>query len=539
MLNQLLLVPLLFGQPTPNQNLIDSYNNAPPFNPSYDDFGSLSEDFNGPPINGKSVTATKGTQIKDLLTLGDIKQSGVGEYTFGQILGESGTSLEGLTLEDFPLLANTTLEQAADATNNDPDFLNNVLLDNNTVQEAIKAGDGDKTLAQKLGVEKPLKDIAKVQDAVIEKLNKWESEAIGAIPGLSAIPLARYPAQLANTSLAAISLFAKADIILDKAEKGIDNTVTGSEKEKTKFNTPCIFTRQQVCGHIELLDFVSVGLKGTRWINGKHQKVRGGHGVLGEVFDNKEPTGRLPFGPGSPFKLVLTETTEVDSSSKERGTFSAYFRFCEFLAGCTPYVIGPFPLYSVSTEGVIWMGVNPTQFGEIPIGFDPAVSSPPGQGTGPGLYSPVGSGPKGTGKKGECAQKSGKSIQYEWPAQGVITSFFGPRVPPCPRCSGWHGGLDVGAPYGTPIIAGEGGTIEFAGNAGGLGNAVYLRVECTGHLLIYGHNQRNNVKAGDKVRRGQQIAEMGSTGYSTGPHSHFTVKIGNDPVDPLYFLPSR
>ncbi|WP_299491588.1 M23 family metallopeptidase [Acaryochloris sp. IP29b_bin.137] len=528
MLQSLILAPLLFGQHFGTDAGLQ-------YNPSFADFGAITESGSIQSAYGfPGVSWTAGTRPEDIITLGSIQQTGVGEFTFGQILNESGINLDGLILKDFPLLANSTLEQAADATNNDPDFLDNVLIDGNTVGEAISQGEGTKTLAQKLGIEKPLQDIQKVQDAVINKLNQWESQAIGAIPGLSAVPFARYPAQLANTSLAAISLFAKADLILDRAEKGVDNTVTGSDKEKTKFNTPCPFARQQACGHVELKDFVSTNMAGKRWINGKHQKVRGGSGVLGAIFGNKEPTGRLPFGPGSPFKLVLTKTDE----STDKASFSAYFQLCEFLAGCTGYNIGPFPLYSVGIDGVIWMGVNPTDFGKVPFGFDPSVVGPPGSSTGvPPLYSPVGSNSGGIGDPGKCADANRSRPTYLWPAKGLFTSGFGQRSSPGGIGSSWHAGVDVAAPIGTSIIAGEGGEIIYSARRGGYGYTVMLRVECTGHVLLYGHNSRLLVRPGQPVKKGQVIALMGSTGISTGPHSHFEVRIGGEPVNPIHYLP--
>lgn len=506
------------------------------YSPSFADFGAITQSggLNGV-YGGRSLEWNVGDRPEDLLTLGDIDQLGVGDLTLQDISDRTGIDISTLTLEDYPLLADSSLEDVSDAVGNDSAFLDTLLVsENKTVGEAISDGDGKKTLAETLGIDKPLKDIAKVQDAVIKKLTEYKNAAISEIPGLPQLPFAQYPAQLANQSLAAISFFAKADLILDKAEQGIDNTITGSEKEKTGFQTPC--PPFSPCGHVELKDSVSVNMAGKRWINGKHQKVRGGSGALGAIFENKEPTGRLPFGPGSPFKLVLTGTNELT----DKASFSAYFKYETLLAGSTGYNIGPFPLYTAGINGSIWLGVNPAQFGQIPIGFDPAV----GQGTDlsntsgrPGLYSPVGSGPKGVGKKGECASKNkGGRIKYLYPAKGVTTSLFGWRGPPCLGCSSFHNGLDVAAPVGTPIIAGEGGTVIFSGWANGLGNAVFIQVQCTGHVLGYGHNNRNNVKVGNKVKKGQQIAEMGSTGLSTGPHSHFIVEVNGNPVDPLNFL---
>ncbi len=123
---------------------------------------------------------------------------------------------------------------------------------------------------------------------------------------------------------------------------------------------------------------------------------------------------------------------------------------------------------------------------------------------------------------------------YIWPTQGTITSGYGRR---------WgrmHRGIDVAGPVGTPIVAAGAGVIEQAGwNSGGYGNIVEIR-HPDGSMTRYAHNNRLNVSAGQNVRQGQQIAEMGSTGYSTGPHLHFEVHpSGQGAVNPVAYLPSR
>lgn len=123
---------------------------------------------------------------------------------------------------------------------------------------------------------------------------------------------------------------------------------------------------------------------------------------------------------------------------------------------------------------------------------------------------------------------------YIWPTQGTITSGYGRR---------WgrmHRGIDVAGPVGTPVVAAGAGVIEQAGwNSGGYGNLVEIR-HPDGSMTRYAHNNRLNVSAGQNVRQGQQIAEMGSTGYSTGPHLHFEVHPnGQGAVNPVAYLPSR
>ena len=123
---------------------------------------------------------------------------------------------------------------------------------------------------------------------------------------------------------------------------------------------------------------------------------------------------------------------------------------------------------------------------------------------------------------------------YIWPARGVLTSGFGPR---------WgrmHQGIDIAGPVGTPVVAAAAGTVIFAGwNSGGYGNLVKIWHD-NGSITYYAHNSRILVRENQQVEQGQLIAEMGSTGFSTGPHVHFEIrKRGQGPVNPLAFLPAR
>lgn len=129
---------------------------------------------------------------------------------------------------------------------------------------------------------------------------------------------------------------------------------------------------------------------------------------------------------------------------------------------------------------------------------------------------------------------TGRFNGYLWPARGVLTSGYGWR---------WgrmHRGIDIAAPVGTPIYAAAPGVIEFSGwNSGGYGNMVDIR-HPDGSKTRYAHNSRNLVRVGQQVQQGQQIAEMGSTGYSTGPHVHFEVHLPErGTVNPIAYLPQE
>jgi len=115
------------------------------------------------------------------------------------------------------------------------------------------------------------------------------------------------------------------------------------------------------------------------------------------------------------------------------------------------------------------------------------------------------------------------------PSAGTLTSRFGPR---------WgrmHNGVDLAAPVGTPIRAADGGRVIFSGWDGGFGNVIRIDHE-NGYVTVYAHNSANLVRVGERVAQGQHIANMGSTGNSTGSHLHFEIRRNGSPVDPWPFI---
>jgi len=111
----------------------------------------------------------------------------------------------------------------------------------------------------------------------------------------------------------------------------------------------------------------------------------------------------------------------------------------------------------------------------------------------------------------------------ELPVSGVITSSEGWRLDPINGGTRYHAGSDIAAPAGTPIRAVASGRVIQSGIKGSYGNAVVIETQ-DGRTMLYAHNSRNLVQAGDLVSRGETIAEVGSTGRATGPHVHFEVK---------------
>lgn len=121
--------------------------------------------------------------------------------------------------------------------------------------------------------------------------------------------------------------------------------------------------------------------------------------------------------------------------------------------------------------------------------------------------------------------------EYVRPGVGVLTSGFKFR---------WgrlHPGIDLAGPYGSPIRAVTAGQIIFAGWESGYGNFVQIRHD-DGVVSCYGHMSRILISGG-RVTAGEQIGEEGSTGFSTGPHLHFEIRISDVPIDPIPWLASH
>jgi len=126
------------------------------------------------------------------------------------------------------------------------------------------------------------------------------------------------------------------------------------------------------------------------------------------------------------------------------------------------------------------------------------------------------------------------------PVAGPITAPFGWRIHPITGKRQLHKGIDIGAPMGAPILASADGVVNDTGwDDGGYGNFVELK-HADGSLTLYGHASRVVVIKGQQVTQGQLIAEVGSTGRSTGPHLHFEIQPdGKQAADPMAFLPSN
>ncbi len=121
--------------------------------------------------------------------------------------------------------------------------------------------------------------------------------------------------------------------------------------------------------------------------------------------------------------------------------------------------------------------------------------------------------------------------KLEWPVDGILTTRFGVRG------SRKHDGIDISAPEGTRVAAATEGVVLYSGDGQrGYGNLIIIK-HAENMVTIYAHNKENLVKEGERVTRGQLIANVGQTGRADGPHLHFEVRQKDRPKNPLFYLP--
>lgn len=130
----------------------------------------------------------------------------------------------------------------------------------------------------------------------------------------------------------------------------------------------------------------------------------------------------------------------------------------------------------------------------------------------------------------ERVMPSGRPVQDGW-----LSSRYGKRNDPFTGKQDFHQGLDFAGKKGSEVVAVGDGVVSWAGKRSGYGYLVEV-THGNGYVTRYGHNEKNLVKVGDTVKKGQQIALMGSTGRSTGPHVHFEVLRNGKTVNPAKYI---
>ncbi len=125
--------------------------------------------------------------------------------------------------------------------------------------------------------------------------------------------------------------------------------------------------------------------------------------------------------------------------------------------------------------------------------------------------------------------------RLQWPTAGKLISGFGNRRHPIFGGTRFHSGVDLAAPSGTPIIAADGGEVLQASYSGGYGYSILI-YHGGGFATFYAHMSSFAVGQGQMVKRGQVIGYVGTTGWTTGPHLHFEVRINGAAQNPMGYL---
>lgn len=139
-------------------------------------------------------------------------------------------------------------------------------------------------------------------------------------------------------------------------------------------------------------------------------------------------------------------------------------------------------------------------------------------------------------RRSQSGEQLGTGV-YTWPAPGysTITSAYGMRYHPILKTRKLHTGVDIGAPSGAKIVAADSGRVIFVGWSGGYGQTIIID-HGAGMSTLYAHQSKFAVSSGQNVVKGEVIGYVGSTGWSTGPHLHFEVRINGNPTDPMAYI---
>ena len=318
---------------------------------------------NTPPTFQPVKTWNQGDKPVQVLSLGDFADSfKLQEFTMEDVAGITGIDVDSITLDKFEPVGFQNLKSLTEAIPSLLEFpVAQVPPIRDLLTTALEEGgfDPNKTVGQTLAqapqlgqlrmADLPLdryrlKDLPNAKITQFGAFKDWSFVSIEGIPTMEAVPFSKFPQSPLgpDTSPSSSGIV---DIAFGAAESDRTKTISGSNVEG--YNVPC----KEGCAHIELAG--SQGILGKAWISGKYQEVRGGEGVLAQINNGKEPTGRNPFGDG--FKVVLWNISEP------KGTVDSaiFFRFCRRGMpdlGCTPYFLGPIPFMNFKETGNIYLG---------------------------------------------------------------------------------------------------------------------------------------------------------------------------------------
>lgn len=306
-----------------------------------------------------------GEGLAQIMEFGDFADAGLGieEISLEYMTDKLGLDLDRFSLADFELMKWQTLPDLVDAipqlerlkVNKVPpiqDFFSEmgISVGNNTIGNIIDRNPrlDDVPLGSKIDLEDySITEIPGLEKAQVQDFGDWDDTLIGGVPGLNELPWSEFPRILTPT----LGFVGHVDLPLMEVEANRTRTISGSYQEG--FNVPCL---QDDCAHMEVAGPGKT--TGVEWISGKFQKVKGGFGLLGMVFNGKEPTGRHPFGKA--FKQVVWNINEAEGSVET----TMFFRICKRIAfigkTCTPYGIGPVPFITYQEKDPIILGTPST-----------------------------------------------------------------------------------------------------------------------------------------------------------------------------------
>lgn len=306
-----------------------------------------------------------GEGLAQIMEFGDFADAGLGieEISLEYMTDKLGLDLNRFSLADFELMKWQTLPDLVDAipqlerlkVNKVPpiqDFFSKmgISVGNNTIGNILDRNPrlDDIPLGSKIDLEDySITEIPGLEKTQVQDFNNWDDTLIGGVPGLNELPWSEFPRILTPT----LGFVGQVDLPLMEVEANRTRTISGSYQEG--FNVPCL---QDDCAHMEVAGPGKT--TGVEWISGKFQKVKGGFGPLGMVFNGKEPTGRHPFGKA--FKQVVWNINEAEGSVET----TMFFRICKRIAfigkTCTPYGIGPVPFITYQEKDPIILGTPST-----------------------------------------------------------------------------------------------------------------------------------------------------------------------------------
>lgn len=328
-----------------------------------------------------------GTPLANVMQLGDVSETfGLEAFNLNAIAQSAGLDLSKLSLSNLQLMNQQTISSLVKAIPGLGELpLGQVkpLLDlvNLKLPTSMNLGLASQPLSaiaaddllgslslNNLNLDQfSFTSIPGLDQTALVNLKDWQGSAIAGIPGLDKIPFAQFPIN----PFQIFGMVAIHDVTYggnqahkESRQKPTKFSITGSDKVGFSYNC----AQAKGCDYIELnapgysgsgsMSDLG-GLHGARWIRGGkddgEQMVPGGKGILGQLNNGMEPTGRLSFGKA--FKVVLIDTDE----STGTGRFGLYFRVCIKKAfvdlGCTPYFIGPVPWLSTKEKGLVFVGL--------------------------------------------------------------------------------------------------------------------------------------------------------------------------------------